>query len=135
MGVWTSSTAQPHTARTSTHSESLFYLSIYIGLSVGACIVGTLRYFVLVHANLHSSRRMFERLLATVLRAPPQWLDTVPIGRILNRFTSDIHLLDWRLGYDLGLFLSKVLELMGILVASVLVSPTILVLAAILLVP
>ena len=78
---------------------------------------------------------MFERLLATVLRAPPQWLDTVPIGRILNRFTSDIHLLDWRLGYDLGLFLSKVLELMGILVASVLVSPTILVLAAILLVP
>lgn len=113
----------------------LFYLSIYVGFSVAACVVGTLRYLVLVHANLQSSRRMFEGLLATVLRAPPRWLDTVPVGRILNRFTSDIHLLDWRLGYDLGLFLSKALELMGILVASVLVSPTILVLAAILLVP
>ncbi|PKY05985.1 P-loop containing nucleoside triphosphate hydrolase protein [Aspergillus campestris IBT 28561] len=135
VGVWTSSTGQSHIAQTSTNSEVLFYLSVYVGLSVAACVVGTLRYFVLVHASLQSSRRMFEGLLATVLRAPPRWLDTVPVGRILNRFTSDIHLLDWRLGYDLGLFLYKALEFTGILVASVLVSPTILVLAAILLVP
>ncbi|GKZ21198.1 hypothetical protein AbraIFM66951_011591 [Aspergillus brasiliensis] len=81
-----------------------------------------------------SSRRLFDDLLAAVLRSPLRWLDTVPLGRILNRFTSDMYILDWRLGYDIGHFVFKALELSSILAAGVLVSPVLLVLACILLI-
>jgi ABC-type multidrug transport system fused ATPase/permease subunit len=110
-----------------------YYLAIYIGISAAACLIGTLRCLALALAFIESSRQLFDDLLATVLRAPLRWLDTVPLGRILNRFTSDIYLLDWRLGYDIGHLVYKALELLGILVAGVTVSPLLLVLACALL--
>lgn len=51
----------------------------------------------------------------------------MPLGRILNRFTGDFHAIDSRLGYDLGFFLYKVLEVLGIMVAGVLVSPLVII--------
>ncbi|PWY94010.1 ABC transporter [Aspergillus sclerotioniger CBS 115572] len=114
--------------------DLMFYLSIYVCFSVAACVVGTLRTLVLALASVESSRQLFNDLLIAVLRSPLRWLDTVPLGRILNRFTSDIYILDWRLGYDIGHFVYKVLELAGILAAGVLVSPALLVFACVLLV-
>ncbi|PYI29539.1 multidrug resistance-associated protein [Aspergillus indologenus CBS 114.80] len=113
--------------------DLMFYLTVYIGFSVAACIVGTVRTLALAFASLESSRQLFNDLLYTVLRSPLRWLDTVPTGRILNRFTSDINILDWRLGYDIGHLVYKVLELVGILAAGLLVSPLLLVFACILL--
>lgn len=68
-----------------------------------------------------------------MLRAPLRWLDTVPLGRILNRFTSDIYAVDVRLGYDIGLFVHNVLEISGILLAGMAVSPFVIVFAAVIL--
>ena len=110
-----------------------FYLGVYIALSAAACIIGALRQFALTYASLQSSRQLFQDLLAVVLRAPMRWLDTVPLGRILNRFTSDIYTVDWRLAFDLGHFVYKALELAGIMVAGLLVSPILLVFACLLL--
>ncbi|KAL2855667.1 hypothetical protein BJX68DRAFT_264021 [Aspergillus pseudodeflectus] len=144
VSVWTSSgsnhaqstTMQPVMSvdePAPTH-DLTYYLAIYIGISAAACLIGTLRCLALALAFIESSRHLFDDLLATVLRAPLRWLDTVPLGRILNRFTSDIYLLDWRLGYDVGHLVYKALELLGILVAGVTVSPLLLVLACALLV-
>ncbi|KAL4758031.1 putative ABC bile acid transporter [Aspergillus foveolatus] len=119
-------------SRASGH-DLMYYLTIYIAISMAACLIGTLRCLALALAFISSSRALFNDLLGTILRAPLRWLDTVPLGRILNRFTSDIYLLDWRLGYDIGHVLYKVLELVGILVAGVTVSPLLLFLACVLL--
>ncbi|RAK99344.1 P-loop containing nucleoside triphosphate hydrolase protein [Aspergillus ibericus CBS 121593] len=149
VSVWTgSSTSSSQPADSETISKNavnqigmqfvdkdlMFYLSIYVCFSVAACVVGTLRTLVLALASVESSRQLFNDLLVAVLRSPLRWLDTVPLGRILNRFTSDMYILDWRLGYDIGHFVYKVLELVGILAAGVLVSPALLVFACILLV-
>ncbi|PLB48636.1 P-loop containing nucleoside triphosphate hydrolase protein [Aspergillus steynii IBT 23096] len=122
------------TTKSSIDPDLVFYLSVYVGISVAACAVGTLRTLSLAFASLHSSRQMFEDLLAVVLRAPLRWLDTVPLGRILNRFTGDVYMLDWRLAYDLGNLVFKILELVGIIVAGVMVSPVIMVFAGLLLI-
>ncbi|KAL4964324.1 putative ABC bile acid transporter [Aspergillus stella-maris] len=132
VSVWTSSS---HTAATVTVDHDLmFYLTVYVAISAAACVVGSVRCLALALAFIQSSRQLFDDLLGTVLRAPLRWLDTVPLGRILNRFTSDIYLLDWRLGPDIGHLVYKVLELAGILVAGVTVSPILLALACALLV-
>lgn len=77
----------------------------------------------MLNAALKGSRNLFKGLIFTVLRAPLRWLDTVPLGRILNRFTADFYMVDSRLRYDLGSTVIKILEVLGVLVAGMLVSP------------
>ena len=111
-----------------------FYLGIYIGISVVICLLGTLRYFFVFMGSLKASRHLFEKLTYAVLRAPLRWLDTVPVGRILNRFTVDFVVVDSKMGNDLGFMLYQFVQLIGIIVAGVFVSPFMLLFAVLLLV-
>ena len=110
-----------------------FYLGTYLGLSVLICILGTLRYFFVFIGSLRASKILFEDLTYAVLRAPLRWLDTTPVGRTLNRFTADFLAIDSVLGYDIGFLSYRLLELVGIMVAGILVSPIMLAFALILL--
>lgn len=110
-----------------------FYLGIYIGISVVICIFGTLRYFFVYMGSLRASKKLFENLTYAVLRAPLRWLDTTPVGRTLNRFTADFAAIDSRLGTDIGFFLYHLLELAGIVIAGLFVSPIMLAFALLLL--
>lgn len=98
-----------------------------------ACVLGTVRYYTLMKAGIEASRNLFNDLTYAVLRAPLRWLDTVPLGRTLNRFTSDIYMVDVRLGYDIGLLIHNVLEITGILVAGMAVSPFVIIFASVIL--
>ncbi|KAJ5731311.1 uncharacterized protein N7483_005819 [Penicillium malachiteum] len=122
---------QPMSTTTSeTHvNELFFYLGIYIGISVLACIIGTSRYYFILSSSIRASRNLFNALVFAVLRAPLRWLDTVPMGRILNRFTADFHAIDSRLGYEMGFLLGEILEVFGIIFAGILVSPIVILLA------
>ena len=66
-----------------------YYLGVYVGISILICISGTWRYYFVFMASLKASRRLFDKLTYAILRAPLRWLDTVPVGRVLNRFTAD----------------------------------------------
>lgn len=110
-----------------------FYLGIYIGLSIVICIFGTLRYFFVYMGSLRASKKLFEDLTYAVLRAPLRWLDTTPVGRTLNRFTADFAAIDSRLGNDIGFLLYHILELVGIIIAGLFVSPIMLLFSLILL--
>ena len=110
-----------------------FYLGIYVGLSVFICIFGALRYFFVFMGSLRASKKLFENLTYAVLRAPLRWLDTTPVGRTLNRFTADFAAIDSRLGNDIGFLLYHILELVGIIIAGLFVSPIMLLFALLLL--
>ncbi|KAJ5156675.1 hypothetical protein N7492_009478 [Penicillium capsulatum] len=109
------------------------YLGVYVSMSVLACIIGTARFYFILKASVRASRNLFAGLVHAVLRAPLRWLDTVPLGRILNRFTADFHQVDSRIGYELGFFVAQMLDVCGIMLAGALVSPFVIVFAVILL--
>lgn len=67
-----------------------------------------------------------------ILRAPLKWVDTNPSGRILNRFTSDMFMVDRRLPGDLGNFLQSVFQLVVTIAASLSVSVYVIIAGAIL---
>ncbi|KAL8668966.1 MAG: hypothetical protein Q9168_006429 [Polycauliona sp. 1 TL-2023] len=100
-----------------------YYLGVYVGISISICIIGTSRYFFVLMASLKASRKLFDNLTFAILRAPLRWLDTVPVGRVLNRFTADFAVVDSRLGIDMGFVLYQIIQLVGIIVAGLFVSP------------
>jgi ABC-type multidrug transport system fused ATPase/permease subunit len=61
-----------------------------------------------------ASRRLFDMLLQAVLRAPMDFTDRNPLGRIMNRFTSDTAILDEQVGQVLGSALTTALTLLAI---------------------
>ncbi|RXW24050.1 hypothetical protein EST38_g1810 [Candolleomyces aberdarensis] len=65
-----------------------FYIATAGGLLIFFYIA--LGYYV----SLQASRALFIALLRRLTRAPLRFFDTTPVGRILNRFTSDINIID-----------------------------------------
>jgi ABC-type multidrug transport system fused ATPase/permease subunit len=109
-------------------------LGIYVLLAVSSAVIGTFRYWCIFQGSLRASRKLFAKLNFVVLRAPLRWLDTVPVGRVLNRFTADFASVDARLAYSLAFGFSSFLNLIGVIVAGLFVSPITLAFSAVLLV-
>ncbi|KAJ3529707.1 hypothetical protein NM208_g9637 [Fusarium decemcellulare] len=117
----------------STQTDLSFYLWIYIAISTVTAVIGTLRFFWAYFLAIKASRSLFEKMLFTVLHTPLRWLDTVPVGRILNRFTSDFNIIDSRITIDWTMFLSNMLSLGGVCVAAFFASGYVIPLAILLL--
>ncbi|KIX98535.1 uncharacterized protein Z520_05836 [Fonsecaea multimorphosa CBS 102226] len=106
-----------------------YYLGVYLGISLAAWLIGTIRYLFVFIASIRASKILFEALAFAVLRAPLRWLDTVPVGRILNRFTSDFNMLDSRIAMDLAFMLHNMMHVLAVVIAGVFVSPFMIVFA------
>jgi ABC-type multidrug transport system fused ATPase/permease subunit len=110
-----------------------YYLGIYVAWSLAACFIGALRYFLVFVASIRASKDLFEKLLYAILRAPLRWLDTVPVGRVLNRFTSDFSKIDSRISMDLGFMLNNAMQVLEVIIAGLFVSPWMIAFALVLL--
>lgn len=99
--------------------ESLhYYLGIYVLLSIVGVFVGTARYYYIFTGSLRASKRLFDKLSFTILRTPLRWMDTVPLGRILNRFTADFNVVDARLATDIAFGGNNLFRLIGVVIAG-----------------
>lgn len=87
---------------------------VYVALSLATALLGIIRYFSSYFLAIRASRTLFENMLFTIIHAPLRWLETIPTGRLLNRFTSDFNIVDERLAMTWSLFLSNLLKLYGI---------------------
>lgn len=110
-----------------------FYMGIYVAFAVVGALVGTFKFLYVYLGSIRASRRLFARLNFVVLRTPLRWLDTVPVGRILNRFTADFHVIDSQLANSFSFGAGSFLQLVGVIVASLFVSPYLVLLALVLL--
>ncbi|KAK5651837.1 hypothetical protein OQA88_11606 [Cercophora sp. LCS_1] len=106
-----------------------FWLTIYAIVCLIGVFFGTVRFTATFYASLKASRTLFEKMLFSVLRTPLRWADTVPVGRILNRFSADFNSVDSDLANNGTWFLANWLQTLGICVTSFFVSPLIVPLA------
>ncbi|KAF9965910.1 hypothetical protein BGZ70_003814 [Mortierella alpina] len=75
----------------------------------------TVNYIANVVCALQGARTLHDRLLKRVLRLPMSFFDTTPVGRILNRFSSDVSAVDSQLPEMLPSFLSFSSTILGIM--------------------
>ncbi|PYI02730.1 P-loop containing nucleoside triphosphate hydrolase protein [Aspergillus sclerotiicarbonarius CBS 121057] len=105
------------------HRSVWFYLGMYCLISTLSVAVAVGRLFNISAGSVRASRSIFKATLHSVFRAPLRWFDTVPTGRILNRFTGDFISLDSNLSEVFYYFSSAIWELIGIMVAASFISP------------
>jgi len=116
------------------HNRNLwFYLGVYCLISTISVIFSVGRLYMGYSGSIRASRKIFKDVLYSVLRAPLRWLDTIPMGRILNRFTGDFINLDSSLAENFHYFAGAIADTTGVLVAAIFVSPFIIICAAVLL--
>ncbi|EGE00342.1 multidrug resistance protein [Trichophyton tonsurans CBS 112818] len=109
-----------------------FYLGIYFALAMSRTLIKSFSHLFIWTGTIRASKDLFEKMTSRVLRAPLRWVDTVPVGRVINRFTLDFATFDSKLGDDLAYLFLDVLDLCSILVAAILVSSYILMLTIVL---
>lgn len=58
-------------------------------------VVGvTLRSLLLANHRLRASRKLHNEILSSVIACPVSFFDSTPLGRVLNRFSSDLQCID-----------------------------------------
>lgn len=95
-----------------------FYLSMAGAFSVLVYIA--LGYY----ASLQASRSLFNSMLVRLTAAPTRFFDVTPIGRILNRWTSDMNTVDGALQNSLRSALTGVLNFLASFLVIILVVPS-----------
>ncbi|OBA19157.1 hypothetical protein METBIDRAFT_33368 [Metschnikowia bicuspidata var. bicuspidata NRRL YB-4993] len=91
-------------------SPTLF-LSIYAFTGVaGGFLTFASAYIIWTFSAVRSSMYFHDKMANSVLRSPMAFFDTTPIGRILNRFSDDISVLDQQVLWSLTMFVSFLIE-------------------------
>ncbi|KAI1314400.1 hypothetical protein EDD11_002226 [Mortierella claussenii] len=81
-------------ANTSVHNIG-YYMGIYAVLVISYMLLTVwTSYTTMVTAGVRASDRLHSSLLNNVLRLPMSFFDTTPLGRIVNRFSSDCFSVD-----------------------------------------
>lgn len=69
-------------------------IGVFAGLGVAQSFLMFLFSFSLTIAGTKSSRVLMHLAMRQTLRAPMSFFDTTPIGRIVNRFSKDVDVMD-----------------------------------------
>ncbi|WPH01843.1 Hypothetical protein R9X50_00469700 [Acrodontium crateriforme] len=137
--IWTADSDGPgvmasqDTAQPSSTRSLMFYLGIYIAISISTSLSEAVKSASFYVASLKASSSLFGRLLHTVLRAKLRWLDTVPLGRMINRFTSDSALMDTKIPGDAHTLLSAMFAVGVIFMTGLRLSPYLVISSAVVL--
>ena len=100
------------------NQRSIASVGTYSGLVAGAWILATIRMFILFFFLLKSSEKLHDVITQAVIKSPVLFFDTNPVGRIMNRFSKDIGVIDDILPYKSSLVCSIFFQLIGVLVVT-----------------
>ncbi|XP_038067451.1 ATP-binding cassette sub-family C member 9-like [Patiria miniata] len=122
LSEWSEAGANMTNATESELLDSLtYYLGGYAGLSVSSIVAGAGATAMLYIGSLYAARMLHNGMLRTVMHAPLRFFDVTPIGRILNRFSSDANVIDQKLGVTLSSLLRNGLSCVSAVLVNIIV--------------
>lgn len=78
------------------------FVAVYLGLSVGHCLILGLKCLAVYMAGFAASRAVFSRMAHAIPRVSLRWAAETEQGEVLARFTSDLSTLDLALPHNLA---------------------------------
>ncbi|XP_060531878.1 ATP-binding cassette sub-family C member 10 isoform X2 [Cylas formicarius] len=95
------------------------YLKVYVGFAVVNTLFTLLRAFLFAYGGIVAAAKFHRLLLRSMIRAKAMFFDVTPLGRILNRFSSDTYTVDDSLPFILNILLAQTFGLLGSIVITV----------------
>ena len=110
LADWSSSLSQANSTAQQTQD-----LAIYGGLGFSQAVFVLMACFIQAFGSVMASRRLHWALLLNILHSPMAFFETTPLGRIVNRFSKDMDMVDDRVPTCLTTFLRSSLEMFAVL--------------------
>ncbi|XP_012271250.1 multidrug resistance-associated protein 1 isoform X2 [Orussus abietinus] len=105
-------------------SKRDMYLGVYGVLGLGQVLTVVGASLAMSIGTLRSASAMLREALHNVMRGPMSFFDTVPVGRVLSRFSADVDTMDLRLPVTLAQWLPCFLRVIATLVVISIMTPT-----------
>ncbi|KAH9499738.1 Canalicular multispecific organic anion transporter 1 [Bulinus truncatus] len=97
LSMWTDDDLLVNTSRSSepeyTDRENV-YLGVYGASGIGQGVLILIFAIIAAIKMTEAARRLHQSLLENVMRSPMSFFDTTPLGRIVNRFSRDVEVID-----------------------------------------
>ncbi|XP_067433255.1 ATP-binding cassette sub-family C member 3 isoform X2 [Thunnus thynnus] len=93
-------------SRNQTKENVHMRVGVYAALGIAQGILVLISSYTLATGNIGAAKKLHHNLLANKLHTPQSFFDTTPIGRVLNRFSKDIYVIDEALPSTVLMFLS-----------------------------
>ncbi|XP_072027036.1 ATP-binding cassette sub-family C member 9-like [Amphiura filiformis] len=102
---------------------SEYYIGGYMGLSFAGAFLSYIACAILLCACLIAATKIHKAMLGNICHAPMRFFDTTPVGRILNRFSTDMNTIDKPLSQSWYFFLRALFKCVTALVVNAVVTP------------
>lgn len=94
---------------------NLKYYSIgYALIGLLLIIVSVVREMLVWYGGIRAARHIFQKLLFTVVNARTRFFDSTPNGRIVNRFTKDVEMIDQEISANLLWFMISMVDVLQV---------------------
>lgn len=103
--------------------SSNFYIGLYVMFSISSVIFLITELLSLVYLNNTASLKLNLMMTKSVLHTTMSFLDTTPVGRVLNRFSRDTEVLDTELGNQLRLASYSLSSIVGVIILCIVYLP------------
>ena len=120
LSDWTDSS---RVNETNINDEASYRLGVYSGLSIAEAVVMLTRDVLFYTRCAIAAKHIHTGLLSGIMRSPMQFFDTNPLGRIINRFSSDIDLMDMMIPFQISDFVWCLTEVVATLIVISLAVP------------
>ena len=92
---------------------NLKYIGLYALMAVICSMAGMISQISCNYRCAAASLKLHNSMLNKTMHAPVSFFESTPIGRILNRFTSDLDVVDLKIPDQLRMFLGCVFMILG----------------------
>ncbi|KRX07923.1 P-loop containing nucleoside triphosphate hydrolase [Pseudocohnilembus persalinus] len=105
--VWTSDSENEN------HSSN-YYVGIFTLFSFGIALGAGMRSSVVLLCIFRTGKFIHRKMIVSLLYAPlNEFFDRIPLGRILNRLSKDLTILDTMIAFSLASFMASLFTLLG----------------------
>nr|XP_022903100.1 multidrug resistance-associated protein 7 [Onthophagus taurus] len=135
LSIWVTNSNEKNTTNLTQHYEDYhtnsfkfegdleesikYYMLIYILLACLNSVFTLCRAFLFAYGGIVAALSIHKSLLKNIMIAKSMFFDVEPLGRILNRFSSDTYTVDDSLPFILNILLAQLFGLLGSVIITI----------------
>ncbi|XP_041078301.1 ATP-binding cassette sub-family C member 3-like isoform X2 [Polyodon spathula] len=106
-----------------TQTETSMRVGVYAALGLTQGVLVMISSFTLALGGIGAARNLHSALLENKFCTPQAFFDTTPLGRIINRFSKDIYVIDEVIPHTILMFLSTLFSSVATLIVIIASTP------------